>query len=68
MQFVEPTKSGEIISLDTDFSSDELDHFSKLINAVWEHIIQLNLPDTSSYDQSLKGILTFEQDLIDGVI
>jgi len=65
MQFVEPTVSGEILSLDIDYSIDELERFKKLINAVWLHITQFNLPDISDYDASLKGILAFEQDLID---
>jgi DNA helicase-2/ATP-dependent DNA helicase PcrA len=68
MQYIEPTMSGDIVSLETGFNSDELNNFAKLINIVWDHIIELNLPDTSAYDQSYKGILTFEQDLIDGKI
>ena len=68
MQFVEPDKSNEIISLDTNFSNDEIEEFSKLINAVWKHIINLNLPDTSNYDQTLKGILAFEKDLVENKI
>lgn len=68
MQFVEPTNSGNILTLDTEFNSEELDRFKKLIDAVWTHIKQLNLPDISSYDPSYKGILAFEQDLIDGLI
>jgi len=65
MQFVEPTTSGDIIALDTVFNNDELDRFVKLINAVWIHIIKLDLPDISNYDTSYKGILDFEQNLID---
>jgi len=68
MQFVEPTKHGDIVSLDLSFNSDEIDRFTKLINAVWAHIKSFNLPDISSYDQSIKGILAFEQDLIDNII
>ncbi|HEU4830682.1 MAG TPA: ATP-dependent DNA helicase, partial [Candidatus Saccharimonadales bacterium] len=68
LQFVEPTQSGEILSLQTDFNSDELQRFTDLINAVWKKIITFNLPDTSSYDQSYKGILAFEQDLLDSTI
>lgn len=68
IQFVEPTKSGDIVSLDTSFSQDELENFKILINAVWKHIIQLNLPDISAYDLSYKGILKFEQDLVDSII
>jgi len=68
MQFVEPTISGDIVALNTEFDRNELDRFAKLINAVWAHIIELNLPDISAYDTSIKGILAFEQDLIDGII
>ena len=60
--------SGDILALNIDFNREELERFSKLINAVWNHIIQFNLPDTSDYDKSLKGIVAFEQDLIDNAV
>ena len=68
IQYIEPTLSGDLVSLDIDFNKEELDYTSKLINAVWSHIIKLDLPDITSYDSSYKGILAFEQDLIDDVI
>ncbi len=68
MQFVEPTMTGEILSLDAEFSDDEINQFKTLINAVWTRIKKLDLPDISGYDQSIKGLLAFEQDLIDNVI
>lgn len=68
LQFIQPTSGGDIIILDTYFTSDELNRCIQLINAAWTHIINLNLPDTSSYEQNLKGILAFEQDLIDGTV
>jgi DNA helicase-2/ATP-dependent DNA helicase PcrA len=68
VQFIEPTISGDIISLNTDFDSEEANRFAKLINAVWSHIIKLDLPDISNYDPSYKGILAFEQDLIDNIV
>lgn len=68
MQFVEPSDDGNIIALDETFNTEELERFTKLINAVWNHIKDFNLPDTSSYEPSIKGILAFEQDLIDGII
>ncbi len=68
LQFVEPTPGGVVTSLQTDFSSDEQDQFALLINAAWKRIVNLDLPDISSYDQSLKGILAFEQDLIDNTL
>lgn len=68
MQFVEPTTSGNILTLDTEFNNDEIDRFKKLVGAVWQHIVKLDLPDISNYDQSYKGIIAFEQDLIDNII
>jgi DNA helicase-2/ATP-dependent DNA helicase PcrA len=68
MQFVEPTISGDIIAIDSDFDQKELEQFQQLIGAVWDHITKLDLPDISKYDQSYKGILAFEQDLIDKII
>ncbi len=68
ISFIEPTMSGEIISLDVEYDSDELERFSKLINVVWTHILNLDLPDVSAYEPTYKGILAFEQDLIDGTI
>jgi DNA helicase-2/ATP-dependent DNA helicase PcrA len=65
LQFVEPTTSGSIIALDQQFTRDELDEFTQLIQAVWRRIIALDLPDTSSYEPTIKGILQFEQNLLD---
>lgn len=67
LQFVEPTSTGDIIDLSTDFNQTDQSQFELLINAVWKHIIKLDLPDISKYDQSIKGILAFEQDLIDEI-
>lgn len=64
LQFVEPTRSGEIVALTADFSAAEQAEFVSLINAVWRHIVNFELPDTSTYNPTLKGILAFEQDLI----
>ncbi len=65
LQFVEPTQSGDILSLDATFNTPELTEFSTLIQAVWKHIINLDFPDISQYDMSYRGILAFEQHLID---
>ena len=68
LQFIEPSASGAILSLETDFNMIDQNRLSDLISAVWRHIIELDMPDTSGYEQSIKGILEFEQDLIDGKI
>lgn len=64
LQFVEPTPSGDITALELSFTNEELHDFSKLIEAVWKRIITLDLPNTNTYEQSYKGILAFEQDLL----
>lgn len=68
IQFIQPTASGQILDLQTGFDPDEQARFIKLIDTVWRRIIALDLPDVSEYDQSYKGILAFEQDLLDGAI
>lgn len=68
LQFVEPTSQGEIVALEATFSRDDLAQFAELIQKVWHHIVTLNLPDTSQYDPSYKGVLTFEKDLLEGNI
>ncbi|MNH50290.1 putative ATP-dependent DNA helicase YjcD [compost metagenome] len=65
LQFVEPTKQGTILALDATFTPDEIMRFSKLIEAVWRHICILDLPDISAYEQSYKGMLEFERDLLE---
>jgi DNA helicase-2/ATP-dependent DNA helicase PcrA len=70
LAFIEPTKAGETSVLELEFSnlSEELERTRRLIEAVWRHIVTLDLPDTSHYTQDLKGVLAFEQDLIDGIV
>jgi len=66
LQFVEPTPNGEILALEATFTSDELERFRQLLTAVWQKITTLDLPDTSTYEPSYKGILAFEEDLLAG--
>jgi len=68
LEFVEPSRSGEISSLELDFEPAELERFGLLIAKVWQHIITLDLPDTSAYEETYKGLLAFEQDLLDDII
>lgn len=62
--FVEPTKSGKISTLEMSFEKEELDRLSLLIEKIWQRIITLDLPDVSKYEPTLKGILAFEEDLL----
>ncbi|QQS68101.1 ATP-dependent helicase [Candidatus Saccharibacteria bacterium] len=65
LQFVEPDQSGAIHDLSLTFTEEELAEFSDLIAAVWHCITTLELPDTSSFEPTLKGIIEFEHYLID---
>lgn len=65
LAFIEPDKAGESIVLSLDLSEQDIDRTKQLIEAVWRRIATLTLPDTSAYSNDLKGILAFEQDLID---
>jgi DNA helicase-2/ATP-dependent DNA helicase PcrA len=65
LQFVEPTSAGTIVALDLIPTPDELERFAQLIEVIWRHIMAVDLPNTDSYEQSYKGILSFEQDLLD---
>ncbi len=65
LQFVEPDARGAIHALEQTFTTDELMEFSKLITAVWHCITNLDFPDTNEFEASYKGVLAFEQSLID---
>jgi len=66
LQFVEPEpRSGEILALEDTFSEEDLDQFKQLIAIIWQKIITLDLPDISRYEPNYRGLITFEQDLLD---
>lgn len=65
LQFVEPTPSGAFCALEYTFSDEEKDRFTTLINAIWRCITTLDLPDVSEFEPNYKGVLAFEQWLID---
>lgn len=65
LQFVEPDAAGHIVDLSLeDINPEELERFTTLIHAIWQRIVTLDFPDTSSYESSYKGLLAFEQDLL----
>ncbi|MEO5949601.1 MAG: ATP-dependent DNA helicase [Candidatus Saccharimonas sp.] len=65
LQFVEPTPSGTFCALDYTFTNEEKERFIKLLCAVWHCITTLELPDISEFEPNYKGILAFEDTLID---
>jgi DNA helicase-2/ATP-dependent DNA helicase PcrA len=69
LEFIETDDEGQLVdNLELSFDADELQRFTLLTAAVWQHITQLSFPDVSHYPQNTRGVLQFEQDLIDGKI
>ncbi len=68
LQFVEENDEGKIIELPLDINEAEIERVKKLIEAVYKKIVNLDFPDVSNYDKSYKGIIAFEDDLINEII
>lgn len=69
LEFVEPTDDGQVASLAIEeVDQEDLDRFTRLLCKVWDKIKSADFPDTSHYPEDHKGVLQFEQDLLDGAI
>jgi DNA helicase-2/ATP-dependent DNA helicase PcrA len=68
LRFIEPDQYGKIRELSVTYETEELERLKQLIKVVWQHIMELNFPDSSHYSPDLKGVKAFEQDLLDGKI
>lgn len=66
--FVEPDHDGLTHNLQISFDDKELLRTKNLIKAVWKHITELNIPDTSGYKNDISGIKQFEEDLLENRI
>jgi len=67
LEFLEP-KNGKIIELPYDISDNDVERTKKLLKIVFTKIKNLDFPDISAYSPDLKGIIAFEDDLINGKI
>ncbi|MGB4796057.1 MAG: ATP-dependent DNA helicase [Candidatus Saccharimonadales bacterium] len=65
--FVEPDSDGKIITKQIRFEQKETQRVQELLLAMWQHVMKLNMPDTSSYGDSLKDIRSFEEKLSEGL-
>ncbi len=63
IEFAEPDEA-EIVNLEYQFKDQALEEFKKLVLSVWQRAQSLQLPATEQYPRSLKGIRSFESDLI----
>lgn len=68
IEFLKPTENGQIIILDLEITQDETDKLEQLTKIVYQKITDLDFPDTSHYDSSLKGTLAFVDDLLNNKI
>jgi DNA helicase II / ATP-dependent DNA helicase PcrA len=64
LQFVEPDTTGKILALEMEYNSEELERFARLIEAVYTHIVTLDLPNAADYTADYAGMLQFERDLL----
>ena len=65
--FVEPNLDGEIMEVPIVFQDQEAERVKQLLRAMWHHVMTLNMPDTASYGDSLKHMMSFENYLIDNL-
>lgn len=64
LEFIEPDERGAVYSLELEFNQEEANRTKDLIQAVWQHVIDLSMPDVSDYSQDVKGTLQFEESLL----
>lgn len=64
LTFIKPDTDGRILELPIVPTEEELDRVAKLIQVVYRHAREIDLPDVSGYSRDLKGILAFEDDLL----
>lgn len=67
LEFVHP-KNGRLIDLELEFKDEDVDRLRKLIKAVHTKIMNIDFPDIGKYTNDMKGILMFEDDLINETI
>lgn len=68
LEFIEPGDNNKAQSLEVVFEPKELGEVKQLVEALWQHVHELNFPDTNGYQPTLTGVKAFAQDLRDGKI
>jgi hypothetical protein len=64
LEFLEPVK-GTIIEVPLQLEDREVSRVRALTEKVYEKIMNLDFPDTSTYLSDLKGMIAFEDDLLE---
>ncbi len=63
--FVEPSKRGAYRELVLEASNQERRQLEGLMHAVWEKVLDVDLPDMSIYSEDYQGVIDFERDLLE---
>ncbi len=66
--FVEPSRREVYYELLLDASANERRQLEGLLPAVWQKIMNIDLPDISGYSLDMQGIEDFQSDLLSGAI
>jgi hypothetical protein len=64
LEFIEPDRDGQIVRLKLLVTDELLARTKLLIERVYKNITELEFPTTEMYDQNLKGILEFEESML----
>ncbi len=67
LEFIKP-EGNNLINLPLSIQSEDVARLSKLIQIIYKKIQSLDFPDTENYSKDIKGILRFEEDLLNGGI
>ncbi|MFN7160118.1 MAG: UvrD-helicase domain-containing protein [Candidatus Gracilibacteria bacterium] len=64
LEFLECDHKKRIALLEWSISDEEVEKMKKLIQVVYEKIMNLDFPDVSGYEKNMKGITKFMEDLL----
>lgn len=63
IEFVEADSQGRINRIELDYIDEEMEQFTALLHGVWKRIQSLDFSTAQAYDESIRGILSFEDEL-----
>jgi hypothetical protein len=67
IEFLEAV-NGKVVVLPFEITQELKERVARLANIVYKKIQNLDFPDTSKYPQNYKGIIQFENDLLESKV
>lgn len=68
LEFIEPNEEGNITELHLEFSDNYMQRIKDLVAVMWRHVHALDFPSIDQYPATAKGIIAFEDDLLNELI